>query len=85
MLMTGFVLSTLMVALGVYNVGASYMFGTACRLYMESIDGVCLKAPGWDDIKCGRDFQQFCQEWARREMILTLWGGEFAPTHHFLV
>ena len=76
--------SIFMVVFGTFNVSFSYMFGTVCRLFIGSLDGICFKFPGWEDIQCGIDFQDFCEEWERGVLLVTLWGGFIVVVGKFI-
>ena len=38
---------------------------------------------GIDEVECGGDFLQFCNEWASKEMSATLWGAFVVICGHF--
>jgi len=50
-----------------------------------SLDGICFRwdALGIEDVKCGGEFQNFCNEWNRKEMSATLWGAFVVICGHF--
>eukprot|EP00523_Entomoneis_sp_CCMP467_P015173 CAMPEP_0168770846 /NCGR_PEP_ID=MMETSP0725-20121227/3136_1 /TAXON_ID=265536 /ORGANISM="Amphiprora sp., Strain CCMP467" /LENGTH=807 /DNA_ID=CAMNT_0008820315 /DNA_START=203 /DNA_END=2627 /DNA_ORIENTATION=+ len=52
-------------------------------LYIGSLDGICFSFPGWEDIQCGKDFQDFCKDWENISMLLTMWSAFVVVAGHF--
>jgi len=87
-LILSMIISVMMASVGVYELGSSYYFGGVCRDVVEALDGICLRIPWLSDsssseIRCGPEFEQFCQDWSKKEMAYTLWGGFTSVIGHF--
>ena len=85
LLLVSLILAVVMVIVAVFNVGFAYAFGQICDDVIGSLDGICLRfdALGLDEIRCGGEFQKFCNEWASKDMSATLWGAFIVICGHF--
>ena len=74
LLLVSLILAVIMLIVAIFNVGFAYAFGKICEDTLGALDGICFRfdALGVDDIKCGGEFQAFCNEWNRRDMSATL-------------
>jgi hypothetical protein len=75
-LFNSLILAVLCVLIGSVDVGVAYVVGDYCTRLVSSADDVCLNLYQWGVvIPCGDEIVDFCNLWASRTGIVTLWGA----------
>jgi hypothetical protein len=88
LLFASLIIAALIVVFGCFNIGIAYGFGQICAEVVASLDGLCfsLNVFGIDGVPCGTEFQGFCDGFAQKEIVITLWGAfVIAAGHYYLI
>lgn len=75
-LFNSLILAVLCVLIGAIDVGTAYILSDFCIRFVTTADAVCLDLHQWGIvIPCGAPIDHFCNSWASRSSIVTLWGA----------
>jgi len=79
------ILSVLMVVFGCVNVGIVYGLNNVCKSAVGSVSGKCLELDifGIEPVDCGADFLEMCSKFARKDLIIAMWGSFITSAGHF--
>jgi hypothetical protein len=78
-------LAALVAVFGCINIGLAYGLEQICTEVVGAVDGLCfeLNVFGIDGLRCGFDFQEFCDAFASNDSVFTFWGSFIAVAGHY--
>jgi hypothetical protein len=84
-LLASLLLAALVAVFGCFNVGLAYGLGEVCNGVVGAVDDLCfeLNVFGIESLRCGEDFQDFCDEFASKDSVLTYWGAFISVAGHY--
>jgi hypothetical protein len=79
------IFAAVVVVFGSLNIGLAYGFGLVCSKTAKATSGACfnLNVLGFKSIPCGTEFQDFCNSFAKEEIVTTFWGSFLVCAGHF--
>jgi hypothetical protein len=78
-------LAALVAVFGCFNIGLAYGLGQLCADTVGAVDDLCfeLNAFGINGLRCGVEFNKFCNEFASKYSVFTFWGSFIAVSGHY--
>jgi hypothetical protein len=84
-LLASFLLAALVAVFGCINIGLAYGLGLICTKVIGAVDNLCINGNTFaiNNLRCGSEFQGFCNEFASADSVYTYWGAFIAVAGHY--
>jgi phosphatidylglycerophosphate synthase len=85
LLLGSLLLAALVAVFGCFNIGLAYGLGKVCADVVGAVDDLCfeLNAFGIIRLRCGVEFNKFCDEFASKNSVFTYWGSFISVAGHY--